>query len=385
MPDQTSNIKLLTSPRPLRIGFDAKRAFNNGTGLGNYSRFVINGLMTLYPQHEYFLFTPGIKPEYESFYTAGQNIHLITPESFFGKQFSFLWRSYAIADMCSQLNLDVFHGLSNELPVGIEGFKGKKIVTIHDLIFLRYPAYYNNIDRYIYTKKFKRACYHADLILAASKQTQSDIEHYLGTSTTKIQIGYQNCDERFAGIKTAEEKNLVRTLYALPDQFILSVGTIEQRKNQLTVLKAFHRLNHPDLSLVFIGKQTEYADQLKEYIAEAGLSSKVQFLQRIPAEYLPAIYQSARIFVYASEFEGFGIPVLEGMRSGIPVIAAKTSSLPEVGGTAIAYFNPADIAALATCFNETLSKSFDTGGYGQQLALFDTPKLIAQLEAHYQV
>src|SRR6187431_3022620 len=108
MPDQTPNIKRQTSNRPLRIGFDAKRAFNNGTGLGNYSRFVISGLIKQFPQHEYFLFTPGVKAAYEQFYPESPNVKLITPDSFLGKQLSALWRTYAIADMCTELGLDVF-------------------------------------------------------------------------------------------------------------------------------------------------------------------------------------------------------------------------------------------------------------------------------------
>jgi glycosyltransferase involved in cell wall biosynthesis len=378
----TTNLQLLTSG--LRVGFDAKRAFNNATGLGNYSRFVINALIRLFPQHEYFLFTPSVKPEYEHFYPESNRVKLITPESFLGKQFSTLWRTYAIADMCKELNLDVFHGLSNELPAGIEVFKGKKVVTIHDLIFMRYPAYYNNIDRYIYTKKFKRACEQADLVLAASKQTQQDIEHYFGTPASRIRVGYQNCDERFAVKATEETKQQIRRSYFLPDQFILCVGTIEQRKHQLTVLKAFHQLQAKDLKLVFIGKQTDYAEQLHSYILQHNISSEVVFLQQIPSVDLPVLYQLASCFVYASEFEGFGIPLLEGMRSNIPVIAANASSLPEVGGTAVSYFNPGEVNELVVCMKEALSKPVNTEQYERQTNLFDTHKLIAELESLYR-
>jgi glycosyltransferase involved in cell wall biosynthesis len=368
----------------LRVGFDAKRAFNNGTGLGNYARFIINGLVRLYPQHEYFLFTPTIKPEYENFFPSAKNVHLVTPQHFVSKKFSALWRTYAIADLCTLLELDIFHGLSNELPLGIERFLGKKIVTIHDLIFLRYPAYYNNIDRFIYTKKFKRACEHADLILAASGQTRKDIIEYFGTTSGKIAVAYQNCDERFAVEVSEADKQHIRQTYSLPTQFVLCIGTIEQRKHQLTVLKAFHQLNDPNLSLVFVGKQTEYADQLHAYILAHHLTKNIRFLQHIPSDHLPAIYQLARVFVYASEFEGFGIPVLEGMRSGIPVIAARASSLPEVGGNAITYFEPGDTSDLSRCIAKHLSKPFSDTSYQEQLKQFETNKLIEQLVSFYQ-
>src|SRR5450830_1348056 len=131
---QTTNFKQQTSN--LRIGFDAKRAFNNGTGLGNYSRFVIAALSKSFPENEYFLFTPTIKLEFENFIPSSSNIKIISPESILGKTFPSLWRTYSIAEMCNELQLDIFFGLSNELPVGIENFKSKKVVSIHDLIFL---------------------------------------------------------------------------------------------------------------------------------------------------------------------------------------------------------------------------------------------------------
>ncbi len=377
----TSNVQ---PPVSLRIGFDAKRAFNNGTGLGNYARFVINGMLKHFPQHEYFLFTPSVNPAFEHFYEPAENVKLITPESFLGKQFSSLWRTYAIADMCTELQLDVFHGLSNELPVGIEKFAGKKVVTIHDLIFLRYPNYYNNIDRYIYTKKFKHAAEKADIVIAASLQTQHDIVHYFGTDERKLKIGYQNCDERFSVVSNSVEKEAIQKAYHLPHTFLLCVGTIEQRKNQLTVLKAFHLLNDPAYHLVFIGKQTGYTQQLQQFITDHKLENRVLFLQKIPSEHLPAIYQLASLFVYASEFEGFGIPVLEGMRSGIPVIAANASSLPEVGGNVIRYFEPTDISGLLECIKQSIADPFNQELYAKQLALFDTPRLIAELEQLYR-
>jgi glycosyltransferase involved in cell wall biosynthesis len=371
----------------MRIGFDAKRAFNNGTGLGNYSRFVINGLLKYFPEHEYFLFTPKIKPEFDHFFKDGSNVKIVTPESLLGKTFSSLWRTYSIAEMCNELKLDVFHGLSNELPMGIEKFKGKKIVTIHDLIFLRYPDYYNNIDRYIYTKKFKYACKETDVMIAASHQTKQDIIYYFKTEGNRIVVGYQNCDERFGLLVTAEQKQLVKQKHLLPGNFMLCVGTIEKRKNQLTVLKAFHQLNQPDLSLVFIGRETSYANELRDYIKINGLESKVLFLKNIEQDELPVIYQLAKVFVYASEFEGFGIPVLEGLRSGIPVIAANASSLPEVGGNVALYFDSHSIEELTLKLSAVLNSGTDINPQDrtQQLLKFDPGILTKQLMETYRL
>ncbi len=377
-----SNVQPLTS-KALRIGFDAKRAFNNGTGLGNYARFVINGMLKHFPQHEYFLFTPTISAAFEHFYDSTPNVKLITPDSLLGKTFPSFWRTYVIAEMCNELELDVFHGLSNELPVGIEQFKGQKLVTIHDLIFLRYPNYYKNIDRYIYTRKFKYACAEADTIIATSLQTQNDIVHYFGTAHSKIAVGYQNCSELFDQPTMAHLIKEVTNTYHLPEQYILCVGTIEQRKNQLTVLKAFHQLLHPTCKLVFIGKQTAYASELIEYCNQHQLTDAVIFLQDIPSQLLPAMYQLASAFVYASEFEGFGIPVLEGLRSNIPVIVANASSLPEVGGEYVLYFEPTDFIGLSNQLKKVLHTFPQKEGLATYLQKFDTQQLMVELEQHY--
>ncbi len=323
----------------MKIAFDAKRAFNNGTGLGNYSRFVIENLLRYYPQHEYFLFTPYIKNEFKNFVSESKNVHIVTPETLIGKAFSSLWRTYSIAKMCNKLGIEVYHGLSNELPVGMRNFKGKKIVTIHDLIFLRYPQYYRNIDRYIYNRKFQYACKTANIIVSASNQTANDIQQFYHISSEKIKTVYQDCDKIFYKKVSDEEARDVLNEFSLQkEKYVLCVGTIEERKDQLTVLKAFHKANLQGMKLVFVGRKTNYALQLDEYISANNLQNSVLMIEGLEKENLPVLYQNAFAFVYASQFEGFGIPVLEALRSGVPVLAANTSSLAEVGGNAVQYF-----------------------------------------------
>jgi glycosyltransferase involved in cell wall biosynthesis len=348
---------------------------------------VISALAKLFPENEYFLFTPTIKPEFENFIPSSSNIKIISPESILGKTFPSLWRTYSIAEMCNELQLDIFFGLSNELPVGIENFKGKKIVSIHDLIFLRYPDYYNNIDRYIYTKKYRYACEKADLIIAASHQTKNDIIQFFKTDESKIEVVYQNCDERFTEFADENLKSEISKKYNLPERFILCVGTIEKRKDQLTVLKAFHRLNTKNLKLVFVGKQTEYVKQLNDFIDKNNLNERVIFLSQIEQNDLPIIFQLSKIFVYASEFEGFGIPVLEALRSIVPVIAANTSSLTEVGGDAVLYFNFGDTVDLCEKMRELISdnekiKKLTEKGL-LQAKKFDTENFVKQLSENF--
>ncbi len=378
----TSNFQHPTSsqqpPTPnLKVAFDAKRAFNNHTGLGNYSRFVVLELLKQFPQYEFYFFTPKVKPEFADLVTGFANAHVVTPQSFLGNTFKAWWRSFGVVGVMQKLNIDVYHGLSNELPFNIKTFKGKKIVTIHDLIFLRYPQYYKPIDRRIYTRKFKQACVDADVVIAASKQTATDIESYFGISSQKIKIGYQNCDAQFAVSLSQEQKQLVKSKYALPDEFMVCIGTIEPRKRQLDVLKAFAKTK-VSAKLVFVGRQTPYAQELHQFIAANGMQERVQFIEGAAFADFPAFYQLAQKAIYASEFEGFGIPVLEALRSGVEVLVAETSSLTEVGGDAVSYFTLGNIDQLAQLMERAASPKPEHVVQAH-LAQFNSSSLIQQL------
>lgn len=373
----TTNLKSTN----LKIAFDAKRAFNNHTGLGNYSRFVIKGMLDAFPQHVFYLFTPSVKSEYASLVDGYTNVHVISPQHILGKTFKALWRTFGVTGMLNKLEVDVYHGLSNELPANIKRFKGKSVVTIHDLIFLRYPQYYKPIDRRIYKRKFLQACVDANVVVAASAQTASDIQTFLGIDAQKIHVVYQNCDKQFEQKLTNQELELVRKKYQLPSSYFICIGTIEPRKKQLLVLQAFHQAN-TSAHLVFVGKQTEYAQQLHQYINQNNLTNKVHFIEGAAFEDFPALYQNAQMAVYASEFEGFGIPVLEAMRSGVPVAVANTSSLTEVGGDAVLYFDTSE--ELIAIFKKAQQSPINQGKVQHQLAKFSPKALLAQLMSIYQ-
>src|SRR5437868_5242537 len=157
----------------MNIAFDAKRAFTNSTGLGHYSRTLINSLTEFYPEHEYFLCTPKITNRFDV--NDLKHIYTITPQYFPSSFFTAAWRSSWVKKDLQELNIDLYHGLSNEIPIGIEKTGIKSVVTIHDLIFERYAHQYNHIDVQIYRKKFRYACKHADKIIAISEQTKKDI------------------------------------------------------------------------------------------------------------------------------------------------------------------------------------------------------------------
>lgn len=336
----------------LKIGFDAKRFFNNNTGLGNYSRDLIRILRSNYPEQEYLLYTPKLgKQHYHSLVPS----HIIKqPTGFINNTFKSYWRSNRIVQDLIADQLDIYHGLSGEIPIGLDKTSIKSVVTIHDLIFIRYPELYKKIDRTLYHKKFKYACVHADQIVAISEQTKLDIIDFFHIPENKIKVIYQGCHESFKTVKSEEaQQNLIKKL-GLPKEFILNVGTIEPRKNALSIVKA---IQNKDITLVIVGKQTAYAKEIQAYVEQHDMQKRVIFLQGLSMSELSVLYSIAKIFVYPSIFEGFGIPIIEALYSGTPVITTNSGVFPEAGGPASYYVDPNDIDQMSNAIDHILNST----------------------------
>ncbi len=337
----------------MRIGFDAKRVFHNFTGLGNYSRFIISAMLENYPQEEYFLFTPSTKstPETELFI---EKCRIVEPSNLSKKLgLKSAWRSIWLDKAAKKHQLDLYHGLSNEVPI-LKSGKFKKVITVHDLIAIRYPELYPAIDRKIYKYKFKQSFAHADHIVAISEQTKSDIIEFFGVDEDTITVIYQGVHDNFQRSFSISELQAIKTKYNLPDQFLLNVGTIEKRKNTKLILESLLE-SESGLPLVIVGKPTEYKDELDAFIKLNRLQSSVQFIHDIDFPDLPGIYQLCDIFIYPSIFEGFGIPILEAITCGKPVITSTGSCFAEAGGAAAKYVNPEDATSLAKTIDTILS------------------------------
>lgn len=355
----------------MNIGFDAKRAAQNRTGLGNYSRFVIRILSEKFAGNQYHLYTP--KPHrmpYLQEIPTLKHLFLHFPPQGIWSRIRSLWRVWGITKDIQKDGIQIFHGLSNELPLNIgtpeqrkmkAGGKGcKYIVTIHDLIFIHTPQYYHWIDRQIYNFKFRRACRCADRVIAVSEYTKQEIMHYYHTPESKIDVVYQGCDPVFS--QEIEEGKLqeVKARYQLPDKFVLYVGSIEERKNLMLVAKAMAELNRrAAIHVVAVGRRTAYVDQIQDFLKAQGIDHLFHFYHQVPYADLPSFYKWASTFAYPSRIEGFGIPLLEAISSGVPAIGCTGSCLEEAGGPNSIYVNPDDAkgmadAILRTCTDEPL-------------------------------
>lgn len=331
------------------IGFDAKRAFQNKTGLGNYSRTLLTSLDEYFAEHQYVLFTPK---QTSLFDIEGSNaMKAFMPDWQPAKKFTSLWRSLWMTRDLIRSKITLYHGLSNELPAGIEKTDIRSVVTIHDLIFEVLPNHYDKGEVWVYKRKFRNACRQADAIIATSEHTKKDIVDIYNIQPDKIHVCYQSCNEAYTLSLAPAIIAQTKKQYNLPEHYFLYVGSIIERKSLLSICKALLALKDKcDIPLVVIGEGKQYKKQVQHWLAQKGFSQQVIFLNDTAAAKnstgyqtgrdFPAIYQGARAFIYPSIYEGFGIPILEALHSNIPVIAANNSSLPEVGGKAALYFEP---------------------------------------------
>ena len=338
----------------MKIAFDAKRITSNVTGLGNYGRFVVNAFSRQFQNDQLLLFSPHeARDAVKAVLPVFNNISYCLPDRKMGQIRRSLWRVHGIVNDLKLNSVDLYHGLSNELPLGIRKTGIPAVVTIHDLIFLHYPQFYKTIDRKIYEYKFRSACHSADHIIAVSEATKRDVIAAYNVPEKKVSVVYQGCNDLFCHDVPASQKVFLREKYNLSSEYILSVGTVEQRKNLLLTVKALKE-SGLDLKLLVIGKQTPYAEQVKIFIRENGMEEQVLFLHLTDSSELPAIYQMASLFVYPSLIEGFGIPVLEALNSGTPVIGATGSCLEEAGGPDSLYVDPTNHHELAAKMKHVL-------------------------------
>jgi glycosyltransferase involved in cell wall biosynthesis len=337
----------------MRIGFDAKRAFHNYSGLGSYSRYIISNICHLYPENKYYLYTPGIKND-KLFLKPAKSI-IVKPGKGPWRRSGKLWRSFRLTNRLKRDAIDLYHGLSNELPYGIHRSSVKTVITIHDLIFMEHPQLYGFVNSKIYEQKVRYGTRAATRIIAVSEQTKQDIIRFLQVDETRIRVVYQGCHQQFYNRVSKETMQYRKQQYNLPDEYLLYVGTIEERKNLLSIVQALHQAKI-DFPLVAVGRKTSYFNRVKQYLEHNRLENII-FLDQVLNTDLPAIYQGSAGFIYPSSYEGFGIPILEALNSGVPVITTKGGCLEETAGKGGLLVDPNDPEALAYAIRQVLEQT----------------------------
>ena len=335
------------------VGFDAKRLVRNRTGLGNYARFVAESLACFSPEIRQVHSASGAgNPALYGHLKAYPSFRLLTP-ALKGLPFGdFLWRNFTSRGPLLRRGVQLYHGLSGELPASIRKWGIPSVVTMHDLIYELFPQFYSRIDARLYHEKYRRSCLDADCIVAVSACTKRDLVRLYGIPEEKVRVIYQGCDPAFREPATEEKLREVRQRYGLESPFVLSVGTIEERKNALSLVRALSLSEDKKLQLLLVGRETKYTEKVREEADRPDLKGRVRILSGVPFSDLPALYRLAEVFAYPSLYEGFGIPVLEALNSGTPVVAGAGSCLEEAGGSGSLYADPRDPADLARKLEE---------------------------------
>jgi len=371
--------------KDILIGFDAKRIVRNGTGLGSYARTLVNALS----ENEHLqlnLYAPDEgRDDLRQQIVNREKVKFVYPE---GLHFRFqrdLWRTKGVVKQLKEDGVQLYHGLSGELPAGLKAAGIPGVVTIHDLIFLRHPEYYHWWDVEIYRRKFKSTLKEASRIIAISECTKRDILYYGDFPEDKIDVIYQGCSNRFRKSVSEADMNRVKAKYNLSDNFILNVGSIEARKNVLLAVKALGCLLD-SFRMVIVGKHTKYTDEVIAYVKKNGLEDRVQILHGIPDDDLPVIYHLAKVFVYPSRYEGFGIPIIEAIQTGLPVVACTGSCLEEAGGPDCLYVSPDDVEGMANAIKQAIAeKDVRVPRAQEYIKRFENSNLAAQVIEEYKL
>ena len=328
--------------RKKTIGYDAKRIVRNGTGLGSYGRTLVNDLAPIMPDTTLRLYAPDAgRDDLRCQVQPRENVRFCYPRHLRFRLQRDWWRMKGVVKDLRRDGVELYHGLSGELPEGLSAAGIPGVVTVHDLIFLRHPEFYPALDAFFYKLKFRKMLREATRIIAISACTKRDILYYGDFPEDRIDLVYQSCSTRFSQPVSPSLLVEARRKYRLPQRYVLNVGTVELRKNILLGIRAMAKLP-ADLHLVIVGRQTKYQKQLNAEIRKLGLGNRIHFLQGVPNTLLPAVYRQAEAFIYPSRYEGFGVPVIEAIQSGLPVVAATGSCLEEAGGPDSLYVDPDD-------------------------------------------
>jgi glycosyltransferase involved in cell wall biosynthesis len=324
----------------VRIGIDARKLHD--FGIGTYIRNLLRELANIDRQNEYVLFT---RPDDRHVATSlGDNFRAVPNRS----------GHYSLAEQVSiplavrRERLDLFHATHYVLPALTPS---RSVVTIHDCIHLMFPEYLGHRMGYAYARaSLYTAAHKSDRIFTVSEQSKRDILKFFKVPPEKIVVTHNAIDDRFKAAPTEEEVVQTRERYQLSHSYLLYVGNIKPHKNLERLIEAFHLVRsqgRSELELLIIGDEISKLQALRRAVHKYDIHRYVRFLGYVPDKTLAVLYRLASVFVFPSLYEGFGLPPLEAMASGTPVVTSNVSSLPEVVGDAAVLVDPYRAEAIA--------------------------------------
>jgi glycosyltransferase involved in cell wall biosynthesis len=333
----------------MRIGIDYTSAARQGAGIGRFTRELIRRAMALDTDNEYRLLVAGREPIPPAHLPHLDSRHKLVQTPISERTLVRLWHRLRVPLPVELAlgRLDIFHSPDFVLPPVA---RATKVLTIHDLSFLRVPECADPRLRWYLGQVVPRSVRRADYLLADSESTRRDLIELLGVPPERAQVIYGGVDPTFAPVEDKAALQAIRERYALGRPFILAVGTLEPRKNYPNLIRAFAQAReraHLPHVLLIVGKKGWVYEPIFAAVEELGLQDVVLFPGFVPDAELPALYSAADLLATPSFYEGFGLPPLEAMACGTPVVVADVSSLPEVVGDAGLRVDPHNVDALA--------------------------------------
>ncbi len=354
----------------MRIGINASFARKENTGLG---QVTVNFLKKLLEKSD------SLKKEgIEFFIYLEEDLNLSWPDNFYKRVFlplwkrddllrKIIWEKYQLPRKVKKDECDIFFSLYQAPTIFRKNKKPFHLMLVHDLIWEIFPEYLNNARKKIYWKWIKRAIKKADKVVAISRHTEKDLIKHLGLNPSQITVSYLDVAAIYKKEISPELNRVTLKNYQLKPGYIYAGGGLEKRKNLDKLILAYKHLLEENKKSFFLEELPQLVISGKlmpelvplifdaeTLIKKENLTQRVQLLDFVEQKYLPALYRNASVFVYPSLYEGFGLPVLEAMNQGVPVIASKSSSLPEVGQDGILYCDPSDEKELSRIIKKVL-------------------------------
>jgi glycosyltransferase involved in cell wall biosynthesis len=315
------------------------------TGTANYALNLVNNLQDNH-EIEYII----VHKKYIKNLFKGVRKELIVPNKNHSFIFSTIRKVIIMPIKLMQSKVNLVHETYQMGPFILPFLPFKKIVTIHDIFFKTHPNTHNILSKVRHTLSLPIILKNVDMVITDSISSKKDIMTHYKYPKNKIIVNYLGTNDEYKKIENIQELDRIRNKYNLPQNFILSVSTVEPRKNVLTILNSIKYLRDKDniVNYIIVGKKTQpYFNKLNTYIKENQLGSQVKFLDYVELLDLPYIYNLADLFILPSFYEGFGLPIAEAMSCGCPVITSNLSSLPEIVGNSSFLINPSDIEGIS--------------------------------------
>lgn len=369
----------------MKVCMDISPAVYRRAGIGRYTQELLAALLKEKADIEFTAFS--VEPENNAIEHAFDDIPRIRK-----KTSNKCWRLNVMGAYLARLcqdhlfqGVDIFHATDNTLP-RLTG--AKSVFTLYDLAFRIYPKTHTIYNRWFLKIMMPRFLNAADAVIAISESTKRDAERFYHFNSNKIRVVYPGIGSRFQPIRDTNEWDRIRRTYRLPDRYLLYVGSVEPRKNLTTLFEAFRHIKPGDVKLVVVGRKGWRYNPILEHLSGLKMDDRIIFTDFVPDQDLPVLYSRALAFIYPSLYEGFGLPVLEALACGTPVVASSASSLPEAAGDAAILLDPGNIkgwveALDAVCSNATVNEELRQRGI-RHARRFSWATAAGQMMAIYQ-